>query len=305
MQKTDFDFKLIIGEDCSTDRTRLIVADYVNKYPDKIRPIFREKNIGLMPNFIDLIGVCNSSEYLAWLEGDDFWTDPLKLQKQIDFLDHNPGFTMSSHNAGVMMEDKIVKSYCKPNHPAVIDLEYLLTYGSGGPTCSLVIRNKAIKKLPDWFWKIPAGDWAIQIVAAESGKMKYFPYAMATYRRHGKSALYHQKKEAQSKGESDFCIPSKRTLAMIDLLDGYFDNKYSELLKIQKIYWYDLYVAGYLEIGDINAAKTYFYKMIPILFTARFWRYPSIPMNRIAKLFMLALPALILKIIIKNEAKNH
>lgn len=90
-QKCSFDFEILIGEDCSTDCTRDICLSYQKKYPEKVRVICREKNIGLVANNYDLIKHCRG-EYLAYLGGDDFWTDMEKLEKQVCFLDRHPDY---------------------------------------------------------------------------------------------------------------------------------------------------------------------------------------------------------------------
>jgi len=93
MQKTDFPIELIIGEDCSTDRTREIVVDYQKKHPDIIRVIISDKNVGMHKNGQRSEKVCRG-KYIAYCEGDDYWIEPLKLQKQVDFLEANPDYGM-------------------------------------------------------------------------------------------------------------------------------------------------------------------------------------------------------------------
>lgn len=93
MQKTNFDYEIVIGEDCSTDRTREIVLGYKAKHPDKIKLLLQEKNVGMMQNFIDTLKAC-TGKYIALLEGDDYWTDPYKLQMQVDILEKHPEYSM-------------------------------------------------------------------------------------------------------------------------------------------------------------------------------------------------------------------
>src|ERR1700739_2391661 len=88
-QKTNFPVELVIGDDYSTDSTRKICLDYKKKHPDILKLRFPDKNMGMMPNFIANLKECDS-RYIALLEGDDYWTDPYKLQKQFDFLEANP-----------------------------------------------------------------------------------------------------------------------------------------------------------------------------------------------------------------------
>src|SRR4028118_1050538 len=98
MQRTDFDFDLVIGEDCSTDLTRQIVLSYKEKYPEKIRLVLPDKNLGMNQMFEATYSLC-TAPYVAWIDGDDYWTDPLKLQKQFDFLEKHREFVFCFHNA--------------------------------------------------------------------------------------------------------------------------------------------------------------------------------------------------------------
>lgn len=107
MQETDFEFEINVIEDCSTDRTQAIVMQYVRKYPHIVKPYFNEKNIGFkvtQENAYRGLRTCKG-EYLAVLEGDDFWTSPTKLQTQVEFLDANPDFAICAHNTIKMYED--------------------------------------------------------------------------------------------------------------------------------------------------------------------------------------------------------
>jgi len=96
MQKTNFPFFLVIGEDYSTDNTRGVCEDYFHLYPQQIKLLPSDRNLGIIPNFIRTIEACDS-KYIAFCEGDDYWTDPLKLQKQVDFFGRESGFWVGSH----------------------------------------------------------------------------------------------------------------------------------------------------------------------------------------------------------------
>lgn len=93
-QKTSFKIELVVGEDCSTDSTRQICDDYASQYPDLIKLLPSEKTLGMQRNGMRTIEAC-TGRYIALCDGDDFWTDPLKLQKQVDFLEANPKFVLS------------------------------------------------------------------------------------------------------------------------------------------------------------------------------------------------------------------
>jgi glycosyltransferase involved in cell wall biosynthesis/RimJ/RimL family protein N-acetyltransferase len=93
MQKCNFNFDIVVGEDCSVDNSREILLDYQNKYPGKFKLLLHKNNIGANQNQLEVLKNCKG-KYIAFCEGDDYWTDPLKLQKQVDFLEGNPDYSM-------------------------------------------------------------------------------------------------------------------------------------------------------------------------------------------------------------------
>jgi glycosyltransferase involved in cell wall biosynthesis len=96
-QQVDFEYELVIGEDCSTDRTREIVASFGAKFPDRIRLLLPKSNLGMQENFKATLAAC-SGQYVAILEGDDYWTSPLKLKRQVEFLDAHSDCAMCFHS---------------------------------------------------------------------------------------------------------------------------------------------------------------------------------------------------------------
>lgn len=104
-QETDFPFEIVVGEDMSPDQTREIVKEYRKEYPDKIRLVHREKNTGRPTlNVYETTMACKG-EYLAYLEGDDYWTDTHKLQKQVDFLEAHPEYIAVTHSHKMIDEN--------------------------------------------------------------------------------------------------------------------------------------------------------------------------------------------------------
>ena len=103
-QKVNFDYELVIGEDCSTDGTRSVILDFQRRYPERIVCLLRERNIGAMRNLSGTIAACRG-QYLAILEGDDYWSCTSKLQKQVDFLDAHPDWAICCSRAEVRNED--------------------------------------------------------------------------------------------------------------------------------------------------------------------------------------------------------
>lgn len=185
IQKTNFDFQIVIGEDCSTDNTLEICKEYASKYPDKITLLPSDKNRGMLPNFLRTLDACDG-QYVALLEGDDYWTDETKAQQQINFLDQNLDFTICFHNTLEQHEDKSKENYLYVNQAErdVFEQRDLFKLMNFIPTCSVIFRNKHIKTFPSWFTELGMGDWSIHILNSENGKIKYINKTMGVHRLH-------------------------------------------------------------------------------------------------------------------------
>lgn len=207
MQQTNFDFNIIIGEDDSNDGTRDICLDYANKHPNKIKLYLRRRSdviyINKKPsgrfNFIESLKACDA-KYIALCDGDDYWTDPLKLQKQVDFLETNLEYVICSHNVESLNTFSNEAALVPGNNK-------LLTYNLDNyiinnttATCSLLFKKDALgSSLPEWFYKVPLGDWALLLlILKNSGKLcAVLPDVMGVYRIHSgglHSNLYQNSK---------------------------------------------------------------------------------------------------------------
>ncbi|MES2619998.1 MAG: glycosyltransferase family 2 protein [Bacteroidota bacterium] len=152
LQQTNFNFEIVIGDDFSTDKTQEILKQYNSKHPGKFKIIMQEKNIGMISNFISTLRHCKGN-YIALCDGDDYWTDPLKLQKQVDFLEANPTYSICTTRFFVKRaegeeayEPEFVKKIFEDDKPLFeISIEnmfspYLLK------TLTVVFRNMAFDK---------------------------------------------------------------------------------------------------------------------------------------------------------------
>jgi glycosyltransferase involved in cell wall biosynthesis len=198
MQATTFPFEIILGEDESTDRTREICKEYAAKYPEKIKLFLRSRKdviyISGNPtgrfNFIENLKACKG-KYIALCEGDDYWTDPLKLQKQVDFLEANPDYGICFHPIKVydqfnqdLIEDIITRKVCETT-----DIKELAK-GNFIHTPSIMLRNDFT--IPAWFVASPIGDWTLYMIAIKNKKIKKLNDFMAVYRLHSNS-IWSQK----------------------------------------------------------------------------------------------------------------
>jgi glycosyltransferase involved in cell wall biosynthesis len=195
-QETDFDFEILISEDLSTDRTRQIVLDYQGRHPERIRLLLSEHN--LHSNEVVARGLrAARGAYIALLDGDDYWTSPDKLQKQVRFLESHPRCSMCFHNARVVDERGVLppRDWTPAGHPEISTLEEIWM-GNFIATCSVMYRNGVLEEIPDWYIPLfPITDWPLHILHAERGEIGYLDEVMGVYRYHP-GGLYSSLDEA-------------------------------------------------------------------------------------------------------------
>lgn len=180
-QQTDFPFEIVIGEDCSTDNTRSICLEYKDKYPNLIRLILPEENLGMMGNWINTINSCEG-EYVAICEGDDYWIDNQKLQKQVEFLDQNPNYSLCS-TASQLLAHKYGHYYNVDIKKDTLSTKDLLEQDWGIMTATIVFRKEALQ-MPSWFKKVKNGDYSLQLLVSLKGKIKCLKDYTSVYRQH-------------------------------------------------------------------------------------------------------------------------
>ena len=184
LQKTNFPFELIISNDKSPDSTDEIVKNIIKYAPENIsvKYIQHPENIGMLPNFISTLKIA-TGKYIAVCEGDDYWTDENKLQKQIDFLEKNEDFTLTFHNVFIRNGETLradldyEKRLSSKNVYTINDL----SKGNFIHTLSVVFRNMKIE-FPEWYYTSFLGDYPIWLWLSKKGKIKYFPEKMGVYR---------------------------------------------------------------------------------------------------------------------------
>lgn len=224
-QKVDnYNYEIVIGEDCSTDKTREIIMKYQKENPDKIKIIYNEKNLGMMDNFINTLNSC-TGKYIALCEGDDYWTDPYKLQKQVDFLEENPDFSICHHNMQVIYDDG--RKPCLSNSSSQKEVTTIedLAKGNYIYTASCVFRNGLIKEFPKWFKNAPIGDYPLHMLNAQYGKIRYLPDVMGVYRIHKDGILSNK----------NSIYRTETWIKLIDLMKNYFNPKINEILSNTQI----------------------------------------------------------------------
>ncbi|MDZ7897035.1 MAG: glycosyltransferase [Arcicella sp.] len=231
-QLTDFDFEIVIGDDTSKNDNALIISDFAKKFPDKIKAFLHPKNLGPIEprelggknNVGFLFSQCRG-EYIALCEGDDYWTNNLKLQNVVDFLERNQEYALCHHQLEVIYQDGSPSHGFNPdNQRDTSTLEDLLkdeTWFLG--TASTVFRNVFKSGMPDWWWKTASGDLGIFVEVAKYGKIKYFPETMGCYRKHsGGMTNIHTP-------QNQFFLRNR--MEMFESLDKYFEYNYNEILE--------------------------------------------------------------------------
>jgi hypothetical protein len=182
-QETSFPIHVTIVDDVSTDNTREVAGRYANADPDRVRLIVNPTNVF---NNVALLEVLAESraEYIAVLDGDDYWIDPLKLQKQVDFMNDHADCALSYHNAELVYQDGRPKQYRNPpSQPAFSNIHELFVRNFIA-NCSVLYKRAALEEIPDWYSGVEAGDWYMHLLAARHGRIAYLPEPMAAYRIH-------------------------------------------------------------------------------------------------------------------------
>lgn len=183
MQQTHFDVQLFIGDDCSKDATQAICSTMSDKYPGRIQLFLNKKNVGANQNAKQIFDATYNSgaQYIALLEGDDYWTDPLKLQKQVDFLEQHQECIFCFHNAFVEADNskKNKESYPRNVEKEVLEAKDFFKIPTI-PTASVMFRSIHFVPLNH-----SHGDFLLYCELLSKGKAGYINETMSAYRLHG------------------------------------------------------------------------------------------------------------------------
>lgn len=217
-QKTTFQIEVIIGEDCSTDGTKIIIEEFEKLYPEIMKPIYHTTNVGGLRNAYEFCYPLLKGKYIACLEGDDYWTDDYKLQKQIEFLEENPDFAICFHNSKIIYDEEPGKIlYSNSQDQAEVSTFEDLAKGEFIYTPTCIFRNDDFKKFPKKF-QVYLNNYTLDLHNAQFGKIMYINEIMSTYRVH--------------RGGIWSMVPREKTLITqlpaYKFYLNYFDNKYKK-----------------------------------------------------------------------------
>ncbi len=236
MQKTDFPFEIIVHDDASTDGTADIIRQYARKYPDQIRAIFQTEN--QYSKGVDVYQFMTPyirGKYLAECEGDDYWCDENKLQKQADWLDEHPQYCACVHNTKkIDLKNKTERIWFPSNGDCDIPFEQILTGGSACFHSSSLMWRRSIQ-IPKEFLEIRSfGDYVLAVCLAMQGKIRYFSKVMSVY-RYFTPGSWSMRQSLSSEARVRRCQDNWKLMEIIDrLTDGRYAAITEEIIKKQK-----------------------------------------------------------------------
>lgn len=192
MQKTNFRYEVLIHDDASTDKTTEIIKRYEKRYPEIIKPIYQTENqysqgVKISPTFMY---PRSKGKYIAICEGDDFWVDHYKLQKQFEYMEKHIECSMCFHNAKILETKRTNEDYlsilAKPKNNRRIQSrkgEFFYEGGSNAPTSSIFFRKNCISTFPNFLMESPVGDMPLKLLLAQKGEIHYIDETMSVRRK--------------------------------------------------------------------------------------------------------------------------
>lgn len=245
-QQVNFEYEVIVGDDASPDSTPQIIKEYQQKFPEIIKPMLHPKNLGGFGknNTLATLSVCKG-QYIAAMDGDDYWTNPLKLQKQVDFLDKNPDFVACFHNALIHFEDgSHPDSYVNNETQRVVTgIEDLVGEDEVWymATSAVMFRNGIMTHYPKWFHESKSGDIPRYILLGKHGNFYYIDEVMSVYRKNGGGMSF-----TDGKQDADFLF---NRIGMYRGIDGELNYRFHKTLN-KNIARYYLMLANSIQYGD-------------------------------------------------------
>lgn len=230
MQKTSFRYEILIHDDASTDGTADIVREYDRKYPGMFHVVCQNEN-----QYSQGVEICSEflyplaqGTYIALCEGDDYWTDPFKLQKQVDFLQENKDISLCAARAAVIdAADGKTAGEIRPRRNASFFLTEQVIAGGGGlfATNSMVFRKKDALGFPDFLKRAPVGDYPLAVYLSLCGRVYYMDETMSVYRKNVKGSW------SERHGNAELDLPFLKAMeTMFQELDQYTEYKYSPVI---------------------------------------------------------------------------
>lgn len=229
LQRTNFPFEIIVHDDASDDESRVIIEKYCEKYPDIIKPILQSENQYSQGKKCSLIAYSYArGKYIALCEGDDYWIDSLKLQRQFEYMEKSSLVDLSFHSAVWHYEDSRKKNFVYAQRASgsrmFTQSDMILGKGQFCPTASLMFRRSLIENLPSWYYRTTMGDHYLQILGASRGGVLFVNRCMSVYRNGVPGSWTKRKRDSL-----DFRLEKALigNLLSIEEADEYFGYRYA------------------------------------------------------------------------------
>lgn len=246
-QECAFQFELIIGEDYSQDRSREICISYQEQYPDIIRVVCADENVGMHKNFARIWHRARG-KYIAACEGDDYWIDTAKLAKQVCWLEKRPEYSMCGTFTRKIIKDRQDRWVENGEiRPAVFRESYTiqdLISGYSFHFSSVVLKKDCIR-FPSWFWQVYCVDRPLYLLCAEQGSVGLLPELTSVYRLH----------EGGIWSPVDMLDKAAKGINLFEHINKYFHYQYDSLIRktLGQIIWF--YMSEALQANDRKAGK--------------------------------------------------
>lgn len=250
MQQTDFKYEVIVYDDASPDKTADIVKEYAEKYPELIKPFYQKNNtVSRGYNKYHDIYRLSKGEYFAICEGDDFWTDPLKLQKQFDFMEAHPDYSLCGTAAYFANEDSsfMPEMFSRPGGSREIPVEEIIDDWCMATASLFYRKNKRVVDIP-YVGDCRNGDFATAVYLALNGRVYYIDEPTCAYRKMSIGSLGYR-----WRSEPEFYKKSRTAyLGMLKRIDEFTEYRFTDIIskKIERDYF-----EMCLTLGDYKAAK--------------------------------------------------
>ena len=251
LQKGALVLEVILGDDCSPDGTRQVMEEYQARHPQVFVLLPPTGNLGIQKNIKRCLSAC-SGDYIAFCEGDDYWTDKYKLQKQMEFLETHPDCSLCFHPPVIYLESlrryELSATFLNLNNDT-LSIEDLIAANWIGTFSVCLYRADVAKNIPEGVFDLPIADWMYNMACARLAKIGYIRDLMAVYRIHEKGSWSGKR-------------PAEQLRVQIALIDPYnkffsyeYDRQFSELRKrLYRAYVYLVIRQAYLKAGSAMIA---------------------------------------------------
>lgn len=262
-QKTDYPFIAVVHDDASTDETANIIREYAEKYPDIIKPIFEKKNVyknsprGTIGKIVDK--VIKKCKYVALCEGDDYWISPYKLQKQVEFLEKHPEYSMCCSDAVIVTDNGEIDWSISQNDLDLTVDDLIKRGGLFIQTASIIYRKNVKDDYPECCLNCHVGDYPLQIMCGLKGKVRYFSDKMVAYRfAMGNSWTAQKQKKCGYEKKIDSWISE---MNMLKGLDEYSNHNFHKSFMERELFY--IMECAYNDIDNAKIIMDKMFKLYP------------------------------------------